>query len=73
MAMMAIVILEPGETWIYNATDYAMYGQYANLGTVTAVHGDDVVSDEDPIHYYGGYGEAAPSVDVGERSQLAGC
>ncbi|MBP2031003.1 hypothetical protein J2755_001951 [Methanohalophilus levihalophilus] len=58
-------ILEPGETWVYNATDYAMYGQYANLATVTATYKDDIVSDEDPSHYYGGYEpETYPSIEI---------
>jgi hypothetical protein len=59
-------LLDPGETWIYTATGVAVAGQYANIGTVTAVVGGDAVplgvvdagigdtiTATDPSHYFG--------------------
>ena len=43
--------LDPGETWIYEATGLATSGQYANIGTVTT--DDDEVTDSDESHYFG--------------------
>ena len=47
-------ILQPGETWIYEAAGEAEEGQYANIGSVvgTPPEGADV-SDSDPSHYFG--------------------
>jgi len=47
-------ILNPGETWVYEAIGAAVAGQYANIGTATGTPpvGDDV-SDTDPSHYFG--------------------
>ena len=47
-------LLEPGETWIYQATGTALPGQYDNMGKVTASFSGQSVSDSDPSHYYGG-------------------
>ena len=55
-------MLEPGETWIYEASDPdADAGQYENTATVTgtATPGG-VVSDSDASHYFG----AEPEIDV---------
>ncbi len=47
-------LLEFGELWIYKATGIATAGQYANIGTATALDGnDDTVSATDPSHYFG--------------------
>jgi uncharacterized repeat protein (TIGR01451 family)/LPXTG-motif cell wall-anchored protein len=46
-------ILSVNEIWIYEATGLAVLGQYENLGSVTADHGQDEVSDDDPSHYFG--------------------
>ncbi|MEN8040328.1 MAG: SdrD B-like domain-containing protein [Actinomycetota bacterium] len=47
-------ILNPGETWVFEATGTAGFGQYANIGSATAAPpvGPDV-TDEDPSHYFG--------------------
>ncbi|RNI08830.1 DUF11 domain-containing protein, partial [Methanohalophilus portucalensis] len=46
--------LEPNEVWMYNATDTAEEGQYANIGNVTGTDPTDAeVTDEDPSHYFG--------------------
>ncbi len=39
-------LLDPDETWIYKATGFAVAGQYANIGTVTAVVGAPEASDD---------------------------
>jgi hypothetical protein len=39
-------LLDPSETWIYTATGVAVAGQYANIGTVTAVVGAPETSDD---------------------------
>lgn len=61
-------LLEPGETWHYQATGHAQLGQYANLGSVTgrfcwpaeSAPGAefpemecDTLRASDPSHYYG--------------------
>jgi hypothetical protein len=51
-------ILEPGETWVYEANGIAVIDQYDNLATVTAdyMFGDIVCGEvvaEDPSHYFG--------------------
>lgn len=48
-------VLEPGETWVFEATGTAALGQYSNLGTAEAVYAEDdtLVSDTDPSHYFG--------------------
>lgn len=47
-------MLEPGESMNCTAAGTAIAGQYANLGTVTALTPDDeAVSASDPSHYYG--------------------
>jgi hypothetical protein len=46
-------ILQTSETWSFEATDIAVKGQYANIGTVTAEYNSSLVSDNDPSHYYG--------------------
>jgi uncharacterized repeat protein (TIGR01451 family) len=67
-------ILEPGEIWVYSANGVSVAGQYANVGTVTAVVGagdagllgivdagiGDTITDEDPSHYFG----SDPSIDL---------
>lgn len=47
-------ILQPGETWVYEATGTATEGQYANLATAAGVDEfEDDVTDDDPSHYFG--------------------
>jgi uncharacterized repeat protein (TIGR01451 family) len=56
-------ILQPGETWVYEASGTAQLGQYANLGTATGnpvyadgttpVQGLTAPTDSDPSHYFG--------------------
>ncbi len=47
-------LLDPGETWTYEATGTAVAGQYANLGRVTGVDPlGQVVEATDPSHYLG--------------------
>ncbi len=47
-------VLDPGETWIYQANGTAEPGQYANLAVVTAIDlRETQVADEDPSHYFG--------------------
>lgn len=47
-------VLEQSETWLYQATGVAVAGQYSNIGTVRGVGPDgDVVTDQDPSHYFG--------------------
>jgi hypothetical protein len=47
--------LEPGETWIYNASGTAVYGQYENVGTAigTAITTHNAVTNSNPDHYFG--------------------
>ena len=54
--------LQPGETWIYQATGTAQLGQYMNTGTATGdpvyndgtpVDGVDSPTDSDDSHYFG--------------------
>jgi len=47
-------ILQPGESWIYEASGEAEAGQYANIGTVTGTPPEGPnISDTDPSHYIG--------------------
>ncbi|HUT92688.1 MAG TPA: GEVED domain-containing protein [Thermoguttaceae bacterium] len=55
-------LLQPDETWTYEATDTAVAGQYENLATVSGTAVDDqgvpiagisAVNDDDPSHYFG--------------------
>ena len=47
-------VLEPGETWRYEATGTATAGQYANLATATGLDiFEETVSANDPSHYFG--------------------
>ena len=49
-------LLDPSETWLYEATGTAELGQYANVGAVTAtdpVEGETELTDSDPSHYIG--------------------
>ena len=54
-------LLDPSETWTYEATGTATEGQYENFGTVT---GTDPLgtglTDTDPSHYFG----ASPAIDI---------
>jgi hypothetical protein len=47
--------LDPGETWIYNATGTAVYGPYENIGTATGtgVTSRTTVTNSNPDHYVG--------------------
>ena len=45
-------LLDPGETWTYEADGTAEEGQYENLGTVTGTEPQSV-SATDPSHYFG--------------------
>jgi hypothetical protein len=47
-------LLEPDETWIYEASGTAINGQYQNLGTASGVYEGQTVTDSDPAHYFGG-------------------
>lgn len=58
--------LDAGVSFTCTASDTAIAGQYANIGTVMATLSDaSVVSDSDPSHYFG---EAAPSVTIEKRT-----
>ena len=47
-------ILEPGETWIYEAVGVAQLGDYQNIGTATGTNtAGGTVSDQDLSHYFG--------------------
>ncbi|HEY5727217.1 MAG TPA: SdrD B-like domain-containing protein, partial [Acidimicrobiia bacterium] len=49
-------VLDPGETWLYEATGTAEVGQYANVATADGladVEEGIPVSDSDPSHYIG--------------------
>jgi hypothetical protein len=47
-------LLDPGETWNYQATGSAKIGQYGNIATVYGVSPDGgEYSDSDPSHYFG--------------------
>jgi uncharacterized repeat protein (TIGR01451 family) len=56
-------ILAPDETWVYEASGTAIFGDYQNIGTVTGDYTDDgetkSVTDADPSSYTG---IAAPGV-----------
>jgi len=45
--------LAAGATQTCNKTGTAVYGQYANMGTVTGKYNGTIVTDQDPSHYYG--------------------
>ena len=47
-------LLEPAETWTWQASGQAALGQYVNLGTVIGYYNNTPVSDDDPSHYFGG-------------------
>ncbi|MBN1999463.1 T9SS type A sorting domain-containing protein, partial [candidate division KSB1 bacterium] len=53
-------LLDPGETWVYQASDTAVAGQYQNLGTVNADYNGQPFSDNDPSHYFG----SAPRIRI---------
>jgi hypothetical protein len=53
-------ILNPGESWIYQATGVAAAGQYANTGTVVGYYDSAQVTDSDPSHYLG----LGPGIDI---------
>ena len=53
-------ILNPSESWIYQATGVAAAGQYANIGTVVGHYGAVQVTDSDPSHYLG----LGPGIDI---------
>jgi hypothetical protein len=53
-------LLNPAESWIYQAIGVAAGGQYANTGTVVGYSGDIPVSDSDPSHYLG----LGPGIDI---------
>ncbi|WP_135609308.1 hypothetical protein [Methanococcoides sp. AM1] len=60
-------VFEPGEVWVYNASDVATAGQYVNLGNVTAYYEDEKVYDEDLSHYFGvteSVFETSPSIEL---------
>ncbi len=49
-------LLDPSETWLYEATGTAELGQYANVGTVEGtnpVEVESTLTDSDPSHYIG--------------------
>ncbi|MBX3011905.1 MAG: DUF11 domain-containing protein [Caldilineaceae bacterium] len=47
-------VLEPTETWLYQATGVAVAGQYRNIGTVRGTDADgDEITAQDPSHYFG--------------------
>jgi uncharacterized repeat protein (TIGR01451 family) len=61
-------ILDAGEVWLYQATGIAISGQYANIGTVTAIPtGRPAVGDNDPSHYFGG----TPAIAVAKTASAA--
>ena len=58
--------LGAGESFNCTASDVAIAGQYANIGTVTAMLPDtSVVQDSDPSHYFG---QAAPAVTIEKQT-----
>jgi uncharacterized repeat protein (TIGR01451 family) len=58
--------LDAGFSFTCTASDTAVLGQYANIGTVTATMPDSsIASDSDPSHYFG---QPAPSVTIGSSS-----
>jgi large repetitive protein len=61
-------LLDPDETWIYQATGTAIAGQYANTATATGTPpvGPDV-TDTDDSHYYG----ADAGIDIAKRTNGA--
>lgn len=47
-------VLDPGESWLYQAVGVAVSGQYANVGFAQGVAADgDVARVSDPSHYFG--------------------
>lgn len=57
-------ILQPGETWIYQAIGIAVAGQYSNIGSVTGIPPEGPnVNDSDPSHYFGVV-SVPPSINI---------
>ena len=53
--------IDPGETWVYQATGTAVVGQYANTATVNALDAlEEPLTATDPSHYLG-FGSVSPS------------
>ena len=46
-------VLEPGESWVYNASGTVVFDQYSNTGNVTASYKDFFATDEDLSYYFG--------------------
>jgi uncharacterized repeat protein (TIGR01451 family) len=62
--------LDPGETWVYEATGSAVAGQYANTATAQGTAGnefDSVLTDSDPSHYFG----LVASIDIQKTPDVA--
>ena len=49
-------VLDLDETWTFTASGVAAAGQYGNTGLVIAEYAGQKVTDQDPSHYYGGFG-----------------
>lgn len=48
-----VTTLAPGGSTTCDANGIAVFGQYGNIGTVSATSSGDTYSDEDPSHYFG--------------------
>jgi hypothetical protein len=47
-------LLDPGEEWLFRASDVARAGQYGNIAVVTGrTPSNEQVTDDDPSHYFG--------------------
>ncbi len=55
--------IAPGVMWTITKTGTAAAGQYRNTAKVTAKYNTEVLSDEDPSHYFG-IEAAKPAIDI---------
>jgi Ca2+-binding RTX toxin-like protein len=64
-------LLDPGEVWLYRAFGTVAFGQYANVGSVTATDGTTLVAATDRAHYLGTTGFRIVKLANGDDANAA--